>query len=158
MGSSDIIIIIFAVVAAIGAGLFFLNRWASKRSVQQQSIIEKSKQQASIYVIDKKRDKAQNVNLPKVVSDNLPKAAKVMKMYFVKGKIGAQILTLMCEKKVFDVLEPKKTYKIELAGMYIVSVKGMKTQQELKELDKAKKAKHKEEEKEAKKSGSKAGK
>ena len=136
--STDILIIIFIVVAAILAGLYFLNRWASKKQVEQQGIVEQTKQKADIYVIDKKRDKAVNVNLPKAVIDNLPKVSRLMKMYFVKGKVGPQVATLMCDKKVFNYIEVKKTYKAELAGIYIVSVKGMKTDAELKAAKKAK--------------------
>lgn len=147
LASSDIIIIVMAVVAVIAGALFFLNRWVSKKSVEQRSVIEKTKQQASIFVIDKTHDKAQNVTLPKSVTENMPKATKLMKMYFVKAKVGPQIVTLMCDKKAFLALEPKKTYKVDLAGMYIVSVKGMKSEKELKELAKTKKLKEKEEKK-----------
>ena len=147
MSFGDVMIIVIAVVVVVGAGLYFLNRWASKKSVEQQSVIEKAKQQTSIYVIDKKRDKAENVNLPKSVLENLPKMAKAMKLYFVKAKVGPQITTLMCEKNIFNMIEPKKTYKVEVAGMYIVSLKGMKSAEELKEQAKLRKQREKEDKK-----------
>ena len=148
-GVLDIIILVFVILVAIGAGLYFLNKWATKRYSTQQDMVAKNKQAASIYVIDKKHDKAANVNLPKVVMENLPKTAKVVKMYFVKAKVGAQIITLMCDKNTFGLLDVKKTYNVELAGIYIVSVKGAKSKFEMKEAAKAKKAK----EKAAKKAG-----
>jgi len=143
-GWIDILLIVVVVLGAIVAGLYFLNRWASNRVAQQQDMVEKTKQSASIYVIDMRRDKAANVNLPKVVMENLPRTAKIMKMYFVKAKIGPQIVTLMCEKTVYNALDVKKTFQVELAGIYIASVKGMKTKYELKQAQKAKKAKAKE--------------
>ena len=149
-GWIDILLIVIAVLGAIVAGLYFLNRWASRRVADQQDMVEKTKQSASIYVIDKRRDKAANVTLPKVVMENLPRSAKVMKMYFVKAKVGPQIVTLMCEKTVFNALDVKKTFQVELAGIYIASVKGMKTKYELKQAQKAKKLKAKEEAKKAK--------
>ena len=150
-GWVDIILIVVLVLGGIVAGLYFLNRWASRRVTQQQDMVEKTKQTASIYVIDMKRDKAANVHLPKMVMDNLPRTAKLMKMYFVKAKVGPQIVTLMCEKTVFNALDVKKTFQVELAGIYIASVKGMKTKYELAQARKAKKAKAKETAKQDKK-------
>jgi len=137
-GWADILLIIVAALGLIVAGLYFLNRWASKRVTDQQDMVEKTKQAASIYVIDKRRDKAANVNLPKVVMDNMPRTSKLMKMYFVKAKIGPQIMTLMCEKTVYNALDVKKTFQVELAGIYIAHVKGMKTKYELKQARKKK--------------------
>ena len=139
----DIILIVFVVVVLIGVGLYFLNRWANKRYTQQNDMVQKNKQSAEIYVIDMKRDKAENVNLPKVVTENLGRVAKMTKMNFVKAKVGPQIVTLMCDKNIFAALDVKKKFNVELAGIYIVSVKGAKTQYELKEMQKAKKAKAK---------------
>ena len=142
-GLWDIMLIVIVVLGLIVAGLYMLNRWAGRRMSEQQSAIEQAKQAASIYVIDKKHDKAANVNLPKVVMENMPKTSKVMKMYFVKAKIGPQIMTLMCEKHVFNALDVKKTYQVELAGIYIAGIKGMKSKYEQKQAAKARKAKAK---------------
>jgi len=140
---TDILIIVFAVLAVIVAALYFLNKWASKKNNEQQSVIEKTKQSTTIFVIDKKRDKAQNVTLPKAITDNLPKMAKTMKMNFVKAKVGPQIVTLMSDKRIYSMIETQKSYKVELAGIYIVSVKGMKTAHEMKEAAKEKSVKEK---------------
>ena len=150
-GIMDIIIIVMVVLGLVVGGLYFLNRWASKRMTNQQEMIEKTKQAASIYVIDKRHDKAANVHLPKVVMENMPRASKLMKMYFVKAKIGSQIITLMCEKQVYNALDVKKTFQVELAGIYISHVKGMKSKYEVQQMNKAKKLKQKEAQKEAKK-------
>ena len=136
----DWIIIILIIAVAVAAVLFFLNRWAAKKHVGQQSLIEKTKQRADIYVIDKKRDKAANVNLPKAVQAQMPKTAKLLKLYFIKAKVGPQVTTLMCDKHIFNHIEAKKNYKVELAGMYIASVKGLKTAFEMKEAAKARKS------------------
>lgn len=144
----DVVFIVFIIVVAIAAGLYFLNRWAVKRMDQQQTLINKSRTVVSIFVIDKKRDKITNVKLPKAAMAQMPKMAKFMKMYFVQAKIGAQIMTLMCEKKVFNALPVKKNVKVGLAGIYIVDMPGMKSEQQMKEERKAKeKAKKGEQEK-----------
>jgi len=139
MSAMDILIIIAIALAAVLAGLYFLNKWASKRMGDQQEMIDRNKQTVSIYVIDKKKEKAADVNLPKAVTQNMPKFSRLMKMPFVKAKIGPQIMTLMCDKKVFNALPLKKNVKVELAGMYIVGMKGMKTKKEMEELARARK-------------------
>ena len=136
LGGWDIVIIVFLVIVAIVVGLYFLNRWASKRMVEQQSLIERTRQPQSIYVIDKKREKISNANFPKAVQEQIPRFNKLMKTYLVKAKIGPQIMTLMCDKEVFEVLPLKKTVKVDLAGIYIVSMKGMKSKEEMAALRK----------------------
>jgi len=147
VGALDIVIIVFGIVVVLGAGFYFLNRWATKRYSAQQEAVSKNKVSAKIFVIDKKHDKADNVNLPKVIMENLPKTAKVTKMYFVMAKVEKQIVTLMCDKANYNFLEPKKTYQVELAGIYIASVKGAKSQFEVKEAKKAKRKEAKEKKK-----------
>ena len=146
----DWVIIIAVIIGAIFAGLYFLNKWAYKKMDTQQTMINKMKNSMSIYVIDKKRDKITNINMPKAVIDQMPKLYKKMKMYFVQAKIGPQIMTLMCDKKVFAAIPVKKNIKVEIAGIYIVSVAGMKSPEELKAIKKQKKEKAKEDAKAAK--------
>jgi len=131
MGPFDILFIVFIVVVVIGAAIYFLNKWASKRMVQHNSMVETHKQSISIYVIDKKKEKMQNANFPKAVMEQVPKWNRFMKMPLVKAKVGPQIMTLMCDKNVFDALPIKKTVKVDVAGIYIVSMKGMKSKEEM---------------------------
>ena len=63
--------------------------------------------------------------MPKAVFDQLPKKAKAKKAFLVRAKVGPQIVTLMCDKPVFNVMPVKKNVKVELAGMYIVGIVGM---------------------------------
>jgi len=131
MGPWDIAIIVFIVLVAVGVAIYFLNRWASKRMVQHNSMVETHKQTVSIYVIDKKKEKMQNANFPKAVLEQIPKWNKFMKMPLVKAKIGPQIMTMMCDKEVFEALPVKKTVMVDIAGIYIVNMKGMKTKAEM---------------------------
>ena len=110
-------------------------------------MIEKTKTTQQVYVIDKRRDKITNVNMPKMVIDQIPKWSKFMKMNFVQVKVGPQILTLIADKRVFDAMPLKKTVKVEIAGLYIVNIVGMKSAEEMKAIAKAKKEKAKEDKK-----------
>jgi len=127
----DIVILVSIIIVVVGVAIYFLNKWAGKRAAQQQEMVAQHKQTASIYVIDKKKDKITNANFPKSMTDQIPRMSKIMKMPLVKAKIGPQIMTLVCEASVFDALPVKKTVTVELAGAYIVGMKGMKTKLEL---------------------------
>jgi hypothetical protein len=140
LGIWDVFILIGIIVVLIGVGLYFLNRWAGRKMADQQEMVERNRQSATIYVIDKKKDKLSNANLPKAVYEKIPKWSKFMKTPLVKAKIGPQIMTLMCDGKVFNVLPVKKTVKVDLAGMYIVGMKGMKTKKEMADYRKSRQA------------------
>jgi hypothetical protein len=129
---------IVAILAIIVAAVFyFINRWAGKKAAAQQDMVEQHKQTVSIYVIDKKKDKITNAGFPKSVQEQIPRMAKIMKTPLVKAKIGPQIMTLVCDAKVYDALPLKKTVSVEIAGAYIVGMKGMKTKMEMAQMRKA---------------------
>ena len=131
IGVWDIAIIVSVVLIIIVAVLYFLNRWAGKRMAQQNEMVERHKQTVTIYVIDKKKDKIQNANLPKAMAAQVPRMSKLMKVPMVKAKIGKDIMTLMCDTNVFPALPVKKSVTVEMAGIYIVSMKGQKSKAEM---------------------------
>ncbi|MCL2616022.1 MAG: hypothetical protein FWD96_00090 [Defluviitaleaceae bacterium] len=134
----DIALIAFAVLVTIFGVLYFVNRWSATQMVEQQKMIDATKQSATIFVIDKKKLRPQDASLPKVVMDNMPRRSKIMKMPFVKAKVGAQITTFMCDPRVFDAIPLQKQIKVDVAGIYIVDFKGRKTDEEMKAQKRAK--------------------
>jgi len=129
------IVAIVAILLVIA--FYFLQKWSGKKAEEQQEMIKQHKQTVSIYVIDKKKDKITNANFPKAVADQIPRRAKILKTPLVKAKIGAQIMTLVCDQAVFDALPLKKMVSVEVAGAYIVGMKGMKTKREMQEIRKS---------------------
>lgn len=124
----DIALVLILGLGAVAGLLYFLNRRASGKVAEQQAMIDSNKTVQSIFIIDKKKDYMKNVNLPKVVVEQMPRLMKIRKSYFVQAKIGPQIMTFLCEKKVFNELPVKKTVKVELVGIYIMALaKGQKT-------------------------------
>jgi L-cystine uptake protein TcyP (sodium:dicarboxylate symporter family) len=121
-----IIIIVVLALAALGFGLFKLNQWALRKNDEQQKLIASTKQQSSIFVIDKKKEKLSNANLPKNIYDKIPKLQRNLKMPLVKAKVGSQITTLITDKKIYEKIPLKKNVQVEIAGIYIVSLKGFK--------------------------------
>ena len=147
MDLGNILMVLMIVLGVAAAGLYFLNSWSSKRMSEQQSLLERNKQSATIFVIDKSKSRVTESSLPKAVIEQMPRYSKIMKMHFVKAKVGPQIVTLMCDKDVYNALPMKKNVKVELAGIYISTMKGMKSKEEMKAIAKAKKEKEKTEKK-----------
>lgn len=143
MTAGDIIIILLVLLGVGFSILMYFNQKAGVKLGEHQEMIDRSKQTISIFIIDKKRCKIEEVNLPKLVTEQMPKHYKFLKLNFVQAKVGPQIMTLMCDKKVYEALPVKKNVKVELAGMYIVTMIGMKTDAELKQLKKEKKQQEK---------------
>ena len=134
----DILLIVFGIVVVAAGGLYFLNRWSSTKMVEQQKMIDQTKQSMTLFIIDKKKVKPQEASLPKIVSDNMPKRSRFLKAPFVRAKVGAQIMTFMCDPRVYDALPIQKQVKAEVAGIYIVDFKGRKSEEEIKAQRKAK--------------------
>lgn len=122
----QILLIIIAILAVILLVLYFVGKKMKTKVDGQQSLIEQSKMITSILVIDKKKMKISESNLPKIVQDQVPFYLKYKKVPLVKAKIGPKITTLMCDEKVFKTIPIKKQIKVEIAGMYIVGIKGGK--------------------------------
>ncbi len=119
-----ILLIVLAIVAVIIGVLYYFGKKMQLKADSQKSLIDQSKMTTSILVIDKKKMKISESNLPKIVQDQVPFYLKFRKVPLVKAKIGPKIATLLCDEKVFKELQVKKQVKVELAGMYIMSIKG----------------------------------
>lgn len=122
---SDVLIIIIVILALLCVGMYYLNKKGMKRMIQAQDFIDQNRTTVQIFVIDKRQEKPSPSNMPKAVYEQMPKSAKIRKTNLVRAKVGPQIVTLMCDKPVYQVLPVKKNVKVDLAGMYIVGITGM---------------------------------
>jgi uncharacterized membrane protein YqiK len=122
----QILIIVLAVVAVVLAILYFVGKKMQKKADGQQAMIDQQKMTVTILVIDKKKMRIKDSNLPKIVQDQVPAYLKLRKMPLVKAKIGPKITTLLCDEKVFKELPVKKNVKVDIAGMYIIGIKNYK--------------------------------
>ena len=118
-----IVLIAFAVISTVV--LYFVGKKAQKRQAEQQEIMEANKQTVSMLIIDKKRMKMKDANLPQQVMDSANRFAKNTKLPVVKAKIGPQIMTLIADEKIFDSIPVKKEVKATVSGIYITGVKGL---------------------------------
>ena len=97
----------------------------------QSRRIHPCKQTLSMLIIDKKRMKIKDSGLPQMVIDQTPKLMRNSKMPIIKAKVGPQIMSLICDEKIFENVPVKKEVKAVVSGIYVLDVKGLhgKTEQ-----------------------------
>jgi hypothetical protein len=105
--------------------LVFVGKRAQKKQAEQQEQIDAAKQTVSMLIIDKKRMKLKDAGLPQIVLDQTPKLMRRAKLPIVKAKVGPQVMSLVCDEKIFDLVPIKKEVKASISGIYITEVKGL---------------------------------
>ncbi len=125
MKVATVLLIILAVLVILLVVLYFLGKKAQKRQNEQQQQIDAMKQTVSMLIIDKKRMKMKDAGLPQAVMAQAPKLMRRAKLPIVKAKVGPQIVSLVCEEKIFDSVPVKKEVKAVVSGIYITDVKGL---------------------------------
>lgn len=122
----NVLLVILIIVVAALAVLYFLGRKLEKRQVEQQALLEAAAQTVSMLVIDKKKMKIQDSNLPKMVLEQTPKYMRWAKVPVVKAKIGPKVMTLLADEKVFQALPVKTEAKVVVSGIYITEIKSVR--------------------------------
>ncbi len=120
-----VLLVILAVLILAVIALYFLGRKAQKKQSEQQAQIDAMKQTVSMLIIDKKRMKLRDAGLPQMIVDQTPKWARGSKLPVVKAKVGPQVMSLICDEKIFDSVPIKKEVKAVVSGIYITEVKGL---------------------------------
>ena len=130
---SIVLLCILAVLIIGVVVLYFLGKKAQKKQAEQEEMMQANKQTISMLIIDKKRMKIKDSGLPQVVIDQTPKMMRRSKLPIVKAKIGPQIMSLICDDKIFDSVPVKKEVKAVVSGIYILDVRGLHGKAEKKE-------------------------
>ena len=122
-------IVLIVVLVVLVAALAFLTFWGNKQqkkaeTAQQQ--IEAAAQPMTMLVIDKKKMKIKEANLPKIVYEQTPKYMRWAKVPVVKAKIGPKVMTLMADERVFQALPVKTEAKVVISGIYITEIKSVR--------------------------------
>ncbi len=126
MSTLSIVLIVILVVLLVAViALYFVGKKAQKKQAEQQEQLEASKQTVSMLIIDKKRMKLKEAGLPSIVLEQTPKLLRGSKLPIVKAKVGPQIMSLVCDEKIFDTVPIKKEVKAVVSGIYITEVKGL---------------------------------
>ncbi len=126
MTAGQITLIVLAVLLVGGiVALYFAGKKAQKKQAEQQEALEANKQTVSMLIIDKKRMRLKDSGLPQIVMDQTPKYMRRSKLPILKVKVGPQIMTLICEERIFDSVPVKKEVKATVSGIYVMNVKGL---------------------------------
>lgn len=120
-----ILLVILAILIIAVVVLYFLGKKAQKRQSEQQAQLDAMKQTVSMLIIDKKRMKMKESGLPQAVIEQAPKLMRGTKLPIVKAKVGPQVMSLVCDEKIFDSVPVKKEVKAVVSGIYITDVKGL---------------------------------
>lgn len=121
------LLIVAIVMVVIFVVLYFVGKKLQKRQETSEAQMKASAQTVSILVIDKKKMKMKEANLPKVVIDQTPKYLRGSKVPIVKAKIGPKVMSLVCDAKIFDLIPVKKEVKAVISGIYIMDVRGLRS-------------------------------
>ena len=121
-----IVLIVLAVIAVILGLLYYFGKKAQTKQAAQQEQMEAMKQTVSMLIIDKKKLRMKDSGLPQMVIDQTPKMMRRAKLPIVKAKVGPQIVTLVCDQKIFDLVPVKKEVKATVSGIYLTSVKAVR--------------------------------
>lgn len=122
----NVLLVVLVIVAIALAVLYFMGRKLEKRQVAQQDLLEAAAQTVTMLVIDKKKMKIKDANLPKIVYEQTPKYLRWAKVPVVKAKVGPKVMTLLADEKVFAVLPLKTEAKVVISGIYITQLKSVR--------------------------------
>ena len=120
-----VLLVILAVLIIAVVALYFFGRKAQKKQAEQQQQIEAYKQSVSMLIIDKKRMRLKDAGLPDIVMAQTPKLLRRAKLPIVKAKVGPQIVSLVCDDKIFDMVPVKKEVRATVSGIYLTNVRGL---------------------------------
>ena len=118
-------LITLGVIVILFIVLYFVGRKMQRKQDAAMSEMAANAQMYSALIIDKKRMKLKDAGFPQIVVDQTPKYARGTKVAVVKAKVGPQIMSLVCDEKIFESVPVKKEVKASVSGMYITEVKGL---------------------------------
>lgn len=121
-----VLLIILLVLVVLVIILYRVGTKLKRKQDAQKEQMDAMAQTVSMLVIDKKKMRFIDANLPKQIVDQTPKYMRKMKLPFVKAKVGPQILTLIADNAVFEVLPVKKEVKVVVSGIYITEIKSVR--------------------------------
>lgn len=121
-----ILLIILVIMIAVFAFLYYYGKKMQTKQEENRAQLEAAAQNVSMLVIDKKRMKIKDADLPKIVMEQFPKRYMNAKMPIVKAKIGPRIMSLIAEEEVFDLIPVKAEIKASVSGIYILSIRNFR--------------------------------
>ena len=122
----QILLIILAVILVLLVVLYFVGSKMQRKQAASQEQMDAMKQTLSMLIIDKKKMKLKDANLPDMVLQQTPKYMRWAKVPVVKAKVGPKVMTLMADERVFAALPVKTEAKVVVSGLYITEIKSVR--------------------------------
>ncbi|NMB43318.1 MAG: hypothetical protein GX995_04210 [Clostridiales bacterium] len=122
-----VLLVILAIVIIAFIALAIWGNKMQKKAAESEKEIRATSQVTSMLIIDKKKMKITEAGLPQMVIDQTPKYLRRSKVPIVKAKVGPQIRNFICNDQIFDLVPVKKEVKAEINGLYIIDIRGLRT-------------------------------
>lgn len=129
----QIVLIVVGVIAVILVILYFAGSKLQEKQVNAEKTMKQMSMTMSLLVIDKKKLHVKDSGLMKQVQDAIPAYMKWRKLPIVKARIikanvagGAQVMSFICDPKVFKIIPVKTEVKVTIAGIYITKLHSAK--------------------------------
>ncbi len=128
-GWATVLITIVVILLILFVILMFVGSKLQKKANSQQEALKAAEQTVSMLIIDKKKLKLSEANLPKMVTEQVPKYARRTKFPIVKARViggASKPMNLIADASVFDILPVGKECKVTVSGIYITSIKSVR--------------------------------
>ena len=129
----QIVLIVLAVIAIILVILYFVGSKLQAKQVNTEKAMKQMSMVVSLLVIDKQKCHIKDSGLMKQVQDAIPAYMKWRKFPIVKARIikaniagGAQVMSFICDPKVYKIMPVKTEVKVTIAGIYITKLHSAK--------------------------------
>ena len=129
----QIVLIVLGIVAAVLVILYFVGSKLQSKQLNAEKAMKQMSMVLSLLVLDKQKCHIKDSGLMKQVQDAIPAYMKWRKFPIVKARIikaniagGAQVMSFICDPKVFKVLPVKTEVKVTVAGIYITKLHSAK--------------------------------
>ena len=129
----QIVLIVLAVIAVILVILYFVGSKLQAKQANTEKAMKQMSMVVSLLVLSKDKLHIKDSGLMKQVQDAIPAYMKWRKFPIVKARIikaniagGAQVMSFICDPKVYKVMPVKTEVKVTIAGIYITKLHSAK--------------------------------
>ena len=129
----QIVLIVLGVTAVILVILYFLGSKLQTKQANANKAMQQMSMVVSLLVIDKQKLRIKDSGLMKQVQDAIPAYVRWRKFPIVKARVikaniagGAQVMSFICDPKVFKIMPVKTEVKVTIAGIYITKLHSAK--------------------------------
>ena len=129
----QIVLIVLAVIAVILVILYFVGSKLQAKQVNTEKTMKQMSMVVSLLVLSKDKLHIKDSGLMKQVQDAIPAYMRWRKFPIVKARIikaniagGAQVMSFICDPKVYKVMPVKTEVKVTIADIYITKLHSAK--------------------------------